>query len=75
MNVANFVISQNVNPEADSAMQTRLEVLSKNNAVLGVPMHEKTVVVDGGLAHGETSRLNRRQWGECLCGWYRPRFL
>ena len=33
---ANFVISQNVNPEADSAMQTRLEVLSKNNAVLGV---------------------------------------
>jgi hypothetical protein len=33
-----------VNAETDSAMQTRLEDLSKNNAVLGVPMHEKVVV-------------------------------
>jgi hypothetical protein len=44
VNVANFVISQNVNPETDSAMLAKFEDLSKNNAVLGVPTHEKIVV-------------------------------
>jgi hypothetical protein len=40
VNVANFVINQNVNPETDSAMLTKMEDYSKSNSVLGVPSHE-----------------------------------
>jgi hypothetical protein len=40
VNVANFVINQNVNPETDSAMLTKIEDYSKSNSVLGVPSHE-----------------------------------
>eukprot|EP00977_Amphora_coffeiformis_P023120 scaffold12214_cov159-Amphora_coffeaeformis.AAC.11 len=43
MNVANFVINQNANPETESALLSRLENLSKENAVLGAPTHEKVV--------------------------------
>ena len=43
VNVANFVINQNVNPETDSALLSRLENLSRENAVLGAPTHEKVV--------------------------------
>ena len=43
VSVANFVISQNVNPDTDSAMLTRFVDLSKENGVVGVPIHEKLV--------------------------------
>jgi hypothetical protein len=43
VNVANFVINQNVNLETDSAMLTKIENYSKNNAVRGVPTHEKLI--------------------------------
>ncbi|CAB9513858.1 expressed unknown protein [Seminavis robusta] len=54
-------------------MQTKLENLSKNNAVVGAPTHEK--VVTNSLAHGGMSRRNRRQWGDGLCSWYRLRYV
>lgn len=43
VNVVNFVIGQKVNAETHSAMLTRLQELSRENAVLGDPARERIV--------------------------------
>jgi hypothetical protein len=43
LNVANFVIGNKVNVEADSTMLTKLQELSQNNSIVGAPTHDKLV--------------------------------